>query len=46
LQTGGDEGFPICHEVFAGNTQDGVTLAHGRFADNSHQKYGKLSTKV
>jgi transposase len=23
----GREGFPICHEVFAGNTQDGVTLA-------------------
>jgi hypothetical protein len=32
LQTGGGlvvgrDGFPICHEVFAGNTQDGVTLA-------------------
>jgi transposase len=23
----GREGFPICHEIFAGNTQDGVTLA-------------------
>jgi transposase len=23
----GREGFPICHEVFAGNTQDGMTLA-------------------
>jgi transposase len=23
----GREGFPICHEVFAGNTQDGPTLA-------------------
>jgi transposase len=22
----GREGFPICHEVFAGNTQDGTTL--------------------
>jgi transposase len=23
----GREGFPICHEVFAGNTQDSATLA-------------------
>jgi len=31
----GREGFPVCHEVFAGNTQDVTTLDRGSLRDAS-----------